>query len=78
MPADVAPTLLQKLLAAVADKQKFTKDDAIHALPNTSARRVDRALAALVKDGHIRKYALVELSYLSSGCIERTYAVMQH
>lgn len=60
--ADVAGAVAstaQTLLAAVANKRRFTKDDALHALKNTSARRVDRALAALVKDGHLRKYAAV-------------------
>lgn len=58
MSADAATAVAKGLLTALAHKHAFTKNDAVQALKNTSARRIDRALAALVKDGHIRKCAV--------------------
>ena len=54
--ADAMSTTSKSLLEAIANKATFSKDEALRALPNTSARRVDRILASLVKDGHLKKY----------------------
>lgn len=52
---DASSTMSNTLLQAVSSKSTFTKEEAVQALPNTSARRVDRILACLVKAGYLKK-----------------------